>query len=151
MRVAIAQAGRGDLDEVLRLVDLQFDEHAIETDRDRLRTAVAAVLDDDGLGVFLLARESGDAVGLAYMSFVWALEHCGHAAWLEELYVVPEARGRGIGDQLLQTILSCARDRGCAAVDLEVEHSQKRAENLYRRAGFTAHTRSRWVRSLVKR
>jgi GNAT superfamily N-acetyltransferase len=127
---------------------MQFDEHAIDTPPARLRGAIAAVLSNPDLGFFLLAREGGRAIGVAYVSFVWALEHCGRGAWLEELYVFPSERGRGVGEELLHSALAKVRERGVAAVDLEVEHSRQRAENLYRRAGFEPLTRARWVRHL---
>jgi GNAT superfamily N-acetyltransferase len=144
--ISIHVGSAADLDEVLVLISAQFDEHEIQTPVDRLREAVVAVLADARLGLFLLARRQGLTVGVAYLSFTWTLEHCGRTSWLEELYVVPSERGHGIGDRLLQAALVEARERGCAAVDLEVEHSQKRAENLYRRAGFEPRTRARWVR-----
>jgi len=137
-----------DLDAVFDLIVLQFEEHEIEAPREPLRRAITAVLSDPSLGFFLLARRDDSAIGVAYVSLIWSLEHCGRSAWLEELYVIPSERGRGIGDELLQAALSGMRECGCAAADLEVEHSQQRAENLYRRAGFHEHTRRRWVRRL---
>jgi GNAT superfamily N-acetyltransferase len=142
----ISAAGPADSSEVLALITAQFDEHEIRTPVDRLGAAIDAVLADSSLGLFLLARKQGHPVGVVYLSFTWSLEHCGRTAWLEELYVVPSERDQGIGDRLLQAALIEARERGCAAVDLEVEHRQKRAENLYRRAGFKPLTRQRWVR-----
>lgn len=135
-----------DLDAVFDLIVLQYEEHGIEVPRDALRRAIAAVLADPSLGFLLLARRDDLPVGVAYVSLIWALEHCGRAAWLEELFVLPSERGRGVGNALLQAALQGMRERGCAAADLEVEHSQQRAENLYRRAGFHEHTRKRWVR-----
>lgn len=146
----IGSAVPSDLEVILRLIGLQFGEHGIEVDGARLRAAVSAVLADDTLGAFLLARNGGDTVGVAYISLVWALEHCGRAAWLEELYVIPAARGHGIGRELLEGVLTYLRQRGCGAVDLEVEESHARAENLYRRAGFEAHTRRRWFLRLAE-
>jgi GNAT superfamily N-acetyltransferase len=142
----ISSAGPVDSSAVLALITAQFDDHRIQTPVDRLRAAISAVLADSRLGLFLLARKQGHPVGVAYLCFTWSLEHCGRTAWLEELYVVPSERDQGIGDRLLQAALVEARERGCGAVDLEVEHSQKRAENLYRRAGFKPLTRERWVR-----
>lgn len=57
-------------------------------------------------------------------------------------------RGSGVGARLLDTVLREARQRGCRAVDLEVEASHARAANLYGRAGFTPHARARWVKKL---
>ncbi len=45
--------------------------------------------------------------------------------------------GRGIGSALLAGLLGAARDRGCAAVFLEVRADNPRAHGLYLRRGFT--------------
>jgi GNAT superfamily N-acetyltransferase len=87
-------------------------------------------------------------VGVAYVSFQWSLEHGGKAAWLEELYVLPDLRGGGLGTALLQAALDQAREEECAAVDLEVDGDHRRAETLYRRHGFEPLERARWVRRL---
>jgi GNAT superfamily N-acetyltransferase len=142
----IEPARRDDRDTILDLIVRQFDEHAINAPHEALRQAIDAVLSDADLGFILLARRDGVAIGVAYVAFICSLEHCGRSAWLEELYVLPAERGRGIGEMLLQAALAGTRERGCAAVDLEVERSQQRAENLYRRAGFEPMTRARWVR-----
>ena len=70
------------------------------------------------------------------------------AAWLEELYVVPEDRGQGVGEALLQAALDGVQARGCAAVDLEVDEAHQRAEHLYHRNGFVRLPRTRWVRKV---
>jgi ribosomal protein S18 acetylase RimI-like enzyme len=137
-----------DLAAVLALMRRQFEEHDIEAAPDALERAIAAVLGSHDRGFFVLARAEGEPVGAAYVSFTWALEHCGKSSWLEELYVLPECRGRGLGRELLGAALEEARMRGCAATDLEVEAEHERAENLYRREGFRPLSRSRWVKRL---
>ena len=98
--------------------------------------------------MLLASGDDGRTVGVAYVSFTWTLEHGGRTAWLEELYVVPELRGGGIGGALLDAALDLARARSCRAMDLEVESDHARAANLYVRAGFRAHTRTRYVKKL---
>jgi len=144
----ILPAGPADLDGVVGLLMAQLAEHDIDTSRSGVERAVAGALDDPGRAQIFVARRDGVLVGVAYVSFIWALEHAGLSAWLEELYVVPSERQRGIGGLLLDAALAFARDAGCAAVDLEVETAHARAENLYARAGFRRHTRARWVKPL---
>ena len=115
---------------------------------DLLAEAVSGALLDDGRALILVARDGGRPVGLAYLSFQWTLEYGGRVVWLEELYVLPELRGRGTGGLLLQAALDVARDRGCRAVELEVEASHARAANLYARAGFRPLDRVHWTLSL---
>jgi ribosomal protein S18 acetylase RimI-like enzyme len=144
---AISLAAPSECDAVLDLLLQQFEGHGIDTPPAKLAEAVRAVLADERLGFFLVARADG-LVGVAYVSFTWALEHCGKTAWLEELYVVPEWRDRGLGQDLLAEAMRHAAALGAAAVDLEVDHEHARAENLYRRNGFHPLPRARWVRRL---
>lgn len=147
-RTAIRPARPADLPDIFDLLRRQFTEHGIAVEEAALRRSVEAVLADGRLGFFLLATRGAQPIGVAYVSFLWSLEHGGRSLWLDELFVVPEERSRGVGGALLDEVLRRAREAGCAAVDLEVEHALARAENLYRRAGFVPHTRTRWVRRL---
>jgi GNAT superfamily N-acetyltransferase len=89
-----------------------------------------------GEPLVLLAHEGATAVGVAYVSFAQPLEHVGTVTWLEELYVRPASRGRGIGARLLAAVRAEAEARGCVAVELQTKRGHERAGNLYRRAGF---------------
>lgn len=146
--VRVDKAQTEDREIVLSLIIKQFEEHSILVRRKALEQSIAAVLANDKLGIFLLAHSHGRPVGVAYISFVWSLEHCGPSAWLEELYVLPEDRNRGVGSALLHAAIHVSQTHGCAAVDLEVEKSLARAENLYRREGFSTLPRARWVHKI---
>jgi GNAT superfamily N-acetyltransferase len=140
----ITAAGRRDRAEVIALLAAQLAEHAIELAPDRLASAVDGVLADPARGVLFVARAEGTAVGVAYLSFTWTLEHGGPVGWLEELYVVPSQRGRGIGTALLDVVGRRARAAGCGAVELEVDAGHARAARLYTRHGFRELPRTRF-------
>jgi GNAT superfamily N-acetyltransferase len=55
---------------------------------------------------------------------------------INDFVVLPEARGRGIGKQLLSAVEAAARDRGCCKVTLEVQENNWRARKVYTTAGF---------------
>lgn len=130
------------------LLVAQLEEHGIPTDP--LDAALDGALRDPSRALVLVAQDAQGMIGVAYLSFTWTLEHGGKSAWLEELYVAPPRRCSGVGAKLLDAVLREATDRGCRAVDLEVEAGHARAANLYLRAGFAAHTRARWVRKLAR-
>ena len=149
-RIEITTANRGDKADLLELIARQLDEHRLTPDRGRLAAAIDAILDDRGRGFFLIAREGTRAVGVAYGARVWSLEHGGESIWLDELYVLPGMRGRGIGGRILDRFLDAASRAGFPAADLEVDAEHARAEGLYERNGFTRLARSRWVRPLER-
>ena len=148
MDVQFSRPSRHDLSIILELLGRQFQEHQIEVPEAALSSAVEAMLADIRLGFFLLAQTGEQNVGLACVSFCWTLEHGGKSAWLDELYVLPEHRSRGIGGLLIEEVLKEAKELGCAAVDLEVDIEHHRAERLYKRYGFEALPRSRWAREI---
>ncbi len=149
-RTRVLAAGARDAAAVLALLRRQFRELEIAVPAARQERAVRGALRDPARGTFLLLHVGGPPAGVAYLSYQWTLEHGGRIAWLEELYVEPEQRSRGLGARLLRAALREARRRGCAAVDLEVETAHPRAANLYRRHGFRQLGRTRFVRRLAR-
>jgi GNAT superfamily N-acetyltransferase len=133
----------------VRLLQAQFEEHAIALSSDRLEAAVATLIETPRLGALLLALDGDAPVGLAALAFTLTLEHGGLVAWLDELYVLPEHRGEGLGAKLLARACELARSAGCMAVELEVDAGHRRAESLYRRAGFEPLARARWSKRLI--
>lgn len=58
----------------------------------------------------------------------------GVCVWIEEIYVLPQARGRGIGTALINKVFDTYGN--AARFRLEVEKDNKSAVDLYRRLGF---------------
>jgi putative acetyltransferase len=56
---------------------------------------------------------------------------------LRKKYLLPAARGRGLGRRLLQHCLDAARARGFRRCHLETMGAMEAAQQLYLRAGFT--------------
>ena len=133
---AIRSARPEDFPAIVSLLRAQLDEHAIPLAPELLEAGVRGALADERSARILLAWQDERPVGVAYLSFGWVLDRGGLIMFLEELYVVPELRGHGVGSALLQAALEAARARGCRTAELEVEGSHARAENLYARAGF---------------
>jgi GNAT superfamily N-acetyltransferase len=58
---------------------------------------------------------------------------------IHDLVVVPDARGRSVGQRLLAFIEEEARQRGCCKITLEVLTGNSRARRSYERFGFSAY------------
>ena len=144
--LSIRIATSSDREALVELLAAQFRGHGIKLASGSLERAVEGMLVEASRGRILAADVGGRLAGVAVLSFIWALEHGGQSAWLDELYVIPQMRRRGIGRALLRQAIDEAVRQGCAALDLEVERSQRKAERLYRSEGFRRHQRPRWVR-----
>ncbi len=144
----IRRAGPEDAADIQRLLAVQLAEHHIDISAEELASSIHGVLDVPRRGFFLVALRDGLCIGVAYVSFIWALEHGGQAGWLEEIYVVPEHRTGGVGTQLLEAVIAAATASGCAALDLEIDQDHERVRSLYDRHGFSPLPRSRVVKRL---
>jgi GNAT superfamily N-acetyltransferase len=122
----------------LPLLEAQYREHDIDLAGPRLLQAMKTLL--DGNGVLILAGSAG----VAELSWQFSLEQAGRVAWMEELYVMPEFRGLGLGKRLIARAVEEARKAGCVAVELEVVRGHERAAKLYLREGFALLPRRRY-------
>ncbi len=60
----------------------------------------------------------------------------GKRAWISRLGVIPERRGRKMGQFLMQVLLTAARERGAETVQLEVIEGNEPAHLLFVKCGF---------------
>ena len=87
-------------------------------------------------GRVLLACEDELALGMASISFNYALRYDGRYAQLEELIVDPVARGKNVGGLLVEEALKAARDEGCKEFGLYLLESTKHNQPFYEKYGF---------------
>ncbi len=78
----------------------------------------------------------GNAAGYALIAKTFSQEAGGKVAWIEELYVRPEFRGMGLGSAFLREFENLSKD--VKRLRLEIEPANARAEELYKRCGFSA-------------
>jgi len=114
-------------------------------DYERLSDAVAATEESLRRSMFgerrhaeaLLAEWDGRAAGMALFFHTYSTFRGRPDLWLEDLFVEPVHRGRGIGTALLARLARVARERGCGAVEWNVLNWNEPAIGFYRRIGAT--------------
>jgi ribosomal protein S18 acetylase RimI-like enzyme len=92
---------------------------------------------------FLIASDGDRAIGYSQLRYRFSLWCSGIEAHIDDFFVEGEARGRGIGAQLLEASIERARARDACVVGLTTNERNVDALRLYQRAGFAAD-RSRW-------
>jgi ribosomal protein S18 acetylase RimI-like enzyme len=88
-----------------------------------------------GPATHLLVAEDDEAV-LGSLTLVVFRIPTGLRAWIEDVVVDADARGRGVGDALNRFALDLAAELGCRTVDLTSRPSREAANRLYQRLGF---------------
>jgi ribosomal protein S18 acetylase RimI-like enzyme len=137
----IRSAAPPDLEAVLVLHRDFFAEDGYEFREEESRANLGRLLAEPGLGRVLAMEEDGRVVGYLVLTFGFSLEFGGRDGLVDELYVAPNHRGRGLGTQALEAAEAACRELGVRAVHLVVERSKEGVQALYRRRGFVAHAR----------
>ena len=87
----------------------------------------------------LLAYKGGTAVGLANCFEGFSTFACRPLVNVHDMAVLPEFRGRGISQLLLQKIEQLAREKNCCKITLEVLEGNDAAKAAYLKFGFEAY------------
>jgi GNAT superfamily N-acetyltransferase len=136
---SIATVTAADLAELLALMRAYCDFYATAPSDEDLLGLSRALLDDPQLeGVQLIARDersSAGAVGFATVFWSWDTTEAGRIGIMNDLFVVPAARGTGLADRLVQACVERCRQRGAVRLDWQTGPENLRAQTLYDRIG----------------
>ena len=96
----------------------------------------AHLLGRDDQRVLLAEDAAGEAVGFGYLTFRDTAYFDGPIGQLEELYVRPHLRDRGIGTALLQGFLAACRERHAGEMHINVDEVDTDTRRFYERHGL---------------
>lgn len=130
-----------DLDAFMELHRAFFAEDGYPHDDAAMTEAARVLIETPSYGQIQVAEAEGQLVAYFVLAFGYSLEFLGRDAFLDELYVAPAWRGRGLGQQALDRLEEACRAEGIRAVHLEVERTKPRTIELYRRRGYFEHSR----------
>jgi GNAT superfamily N-acetyltransferase/catechol 2,3-dioxygenase-like lactoylglutathione lyase family enzyme len=129
----------------LRTLVVAFREHLqvnAPTDPD-LEALLPRLLADPSIE-FACAELHDNPVGYTQTRFYASLWASGVEALLEDLFVLPSARGRAIGRSLLRHAIHRARERGARLLGLTTNERNKLAQELYRSEGLKPQSAKIW-------
>jgi ribosomal protein S18 acetylase RimI-like enzyme len=117
----------------------------------RVAGALRRLLRDSRLGVVIVGEEkaTGALVGYVVATLNYDLEFAGSDAFVTELFVRPQSRGCGLGQQLLSAVTTRMRALGAGALHLLVRPDNQSARRLYEQAGFQVMPRLMMTRSFM--
>ena len=145
--VRLDKVNRGLLDDLDRLHRAFFEGASVPPEQ--FMGFVTERLEDEGM-LLILGVESETPVGYALAFDV--VEHPFMPEWqrsgyVTQLYVLPDHRGQGVGQLLVDSMLNWMAARGMTKVQLNVVVGEGGAEGYWRRHGFEP-SRTRMQRAL---
>jgi GNAT superfamily N-acetyltransferase len=103
-----------------------------DVDPERNRFFFRRFLAPSEVGLLLAAREeTGGILGYACLYWHFSSLRALETVLMNDLFVAPEARGRGVGRALIEAAAEVARERGAAWVEWSTAPDNHTAQRLY--------------------
>jgi GNAT superfamily N-acetyltransferase len=130
------RATTNDIPVLLGLMDEFYAESGYHLDHELAACAFGAILADERLGYVWIIQTEHQDVGHLVMTLRYGMEYGGLIACLDDLYVRPAYRNRGLSTAALTEVRNLCERVGIRAMTVEVGHSNAPAQKVYRRVGF---------------
>lgn len=108
-----------------------------KADDERFSHTFAEALESDGLISLMIFEEDGVAVGFANLMTIYSVWAHGKALILDDLYLKPDARGKGHGKQALEYIERFAAECGYKRLQFQSEATNPDAMEFYVSLGYS--------------
>ena len=134
---AVRRAEPADIDQLAALAVRFYSEEGFGTPADALLVNLEMLVNSSAAQV-LIGEADGRAAAFAVTTMNPGLEH-RLVAELQDLYVLPEHRGRGVATALIDEVKTWAARRGCEVLDIVIDaHGALRHDLVafYRKRGF---------------
>jgi GNAT superfamily N-acetyltransferase len=125
-----------DVDAIIEIMRSYYAEEGYSFVQTEARDAALDLIRHDRFGRLWVACDQGSVVGYLSVTLGFSLEYQGRDAFIDELFILKDHRGKGLGIEAIRTAEAYCRSLGVKALHLEVEHHRERAREVYQRAGF---------------
>jgi GNAT superfamily N-acetyltransferase len=133
MRAALPE----DIPTLVALMSEFYAEAGYDLDLSLAEMAFVAILSDKGLGYAWLIEEQFNNVGYIVLTLKFGMEYGGLMACIDDLFVVPKSRNKGLTTAALVEVVDFCKNNGIRAITVEVGYSNGPAQTVYRRVGLT--------------
>jgi ribosomal protein S18 acetylase RimI-like enzyme len=125
-----------DLERLVPLVASFHAEEGIVQDEATRRAALTPLLEGSPHGCIYLAGPTRAPIGYVIVTFGWSVEFGGMDGFVDEIFIRPGVRGRGIGSEILLALPKTLAKAGMKAIHLEVDRSNASARRVYEKLRF---------------
>src|SRR5689334_22986472 len=117
--VGVRAAALGDLDALVRgNLELARETENLRLDAATLSDGIQALLSRQAQGRYLVAEIDRRVVGQVMVTYEWSDWRNRDVWWIQSVYVVPDARGRGVFRALYEAVRREALDAGAGGLRL---------------------------------
>ena len=133
LRVAVIE----DISELCGLLIYLFEqEEEFKPDEEIQSEGLKRIISQPDVGDILVAQESTKIIGMVNLLYTVSTALGNRVAILEDMIVLPEARGKGVGSKLINYAFERAEYRECKRITLLTDNDNEGAHRFYQRHGF---------------
>ena len=136
MSAALTLATAEHFDRLMVLITAFHTEAGIEQSDAHRAAAITPLLEGSPHGAAYLIGPPRAPIGYIVVCFGWSLEFGGMDGFVDELFIRPGVRRRGVASEVLISLPRALAGAGLKALHLEVAAENASARRLYKRAGF---------------
>jgi RimJ/RimL family protein N-acetyltransferase len=153
-KCVLREATGEDVDRLIAMMrELAAQEPVLPFDARAVRIAWIQFFANADLGKAWLIDVDDKTAGYVILTMGFSFEYHGREAFIDELYLAQEFRGRGIGAEAMEFVADQACAMGVNVIHLEVDPRNAAAVALYRRLDYVDHDRrlmTKWLKPAMK-
>lgn len=138
-----------DIDALVRLMGHFLTEARIELPEQFVSRTFESLLDDSRLGQVWMIESDNHPAGFVVLTVSFSMEFGGLRGFVDNFFISPQYRQRGLGHAALEEVKRACRRRGVRALVVEVPPENEAAMSAYRSVGFEDSQRSLLTLSLA--
>lgn len=100
------------------------------------KTYEKALENPEIIKLLIIEDDEGNAIGFANLMVLFSIWSHGKALELDDIYIIPEKRGKGIGKNVIKYIEDYASVNGYMRFQFKAEEHNARANKLYKALGY---------------
>lgn len=151
MAISIESAHTGDMEAMVKLLALLFSiERDFSPDETAQRHGLQLLLNTpEHARIFVAHDEAAGVIGMVSAQLVISTAVGAPSAWIEDMVVLEEFRGRGVGKALLATATEWAKAKGAKRVQLIADADNAPALYFYKQLGWQPTRLFAWKKSVA--
>jgi ribosomal protein S18 acetylase RimI-like enzyme len=135
--VTVSRAGQADIDALISLYHgFMLHESAQPPADDEMGRRLGRLLASDSDEVLIARVPDGEPAGYLQQRYYFSVWRPDLDAYIEDVFVVEELRGRRVGERLVEGAFEAAKLRGVGRISLDTNVNNRRGRRLYERLGF---------------
>jgi GNAT superfamily N-acetyltransferase len=138
MTFHIRKATAADLKSLVSFAVAEAKEaEGVKKDSERVRQGVTTALNDDSIAMYwVLEKNNSGVIGSVSIVKEWSDWNSGYYWWIQNMYIMPAFRGKGLMQRLIQALKDTAQQESALELRLYVHKNNAQAISAYQKVGF---------------